>query len=394
MNPFFNEQNEIVRWYALMIDVDDRRKAEDALRESVEQLRAIIDTLPAFVWQATASGGLRYLNQQLLDYTGVSFEDHIRSGWSSVVHPDDAENALSQWRRSISTGEPYRVTKRHRRADGTYRWFEERANPMLDHARQIVCWYGIDFDIDDSKQTEDALRTERARLARALKVSAVGELSASIAHELNQPLAAVVANGHACLRWLTSEPPNLERARLTAQNIVRDGHSAAEVVSRIRALFKKAPPEKTELNLNDVIREALRLLDDEIRNNSVSIAEDLDKELPRVSADRVQMQQTLVNLLRNAIEAMEAVDQQARLLSLTSRTDQSNAVVIHVRDHGIGIDNVDRTFEPFFTTKANGLGLGLSICRSIVEAHGGRLWASANQGPGTTFSFTVPIANS
>jgi C4-dicarboxylate-specific signal transduction histidine kinase len=245
------------------------------------------------------------------------------------------------------------------------------------------------LDIDDRKQLEEALQSARRRLSVAMQIATVAELSASIAHEINQPLAAVVAKGHACVAWLSANPPNLERARLTADRVIRDGNSAAEVVRKIRALFQQVQPTMVSANINDIIAEVLNLIADEARESGASIQTDLAASLPSIVADRIQLQQTLINLAHNAIEAMTDVKDWPRVLSLASRREGDN-VLIQVRDTGHGVQDPDSIFEPFVTTKDKGMGMGLAICRSIIEAHGGRLWAEPKKGPGATFSLTLP----
>jgi C4-dicarboxylate-specific signal transduction histidine kinase len=235
------------------------------------------------------------------------------------------------------------------------------------------------------------LRATQARLSRAAQLATVAELSASIAHEINQPLGAVVANGDACEMWLSSDPPNLDRARLAVQRIVRDGNAAAEVIHRIRALFKQALPNKVVLDMNDVILEVIRLASNEIQRKKIRIETDLALNLPVTSADRVQMQQLMINLVQNAIESMETVVDRPKLLTLRSKRSDAETILIEVCDHGSGLGNADRVFEPFFTTKEKGMGMGLSISRSIVDAHEGSLWATQNEDQGTTFSFTIPV---
>jgi C4-dicarboxylate-specific signal transduction histidine kinase len=242
----------------------------------------------------------------------------------------------------------------------------------------------------DLSTREEALRTTQERLSRARQTATVGELSASIAHEINQPLAAVVAYGHACQAWLSSDPPNLERARLSAERIVRDGESAAEVVRRIRALFKQAAPAKLPVDANQVISEVLFLLKDEIRENKVEVETDLERNPQEILGDRVQLQQVMLNLTLNGIESMDAIgDRPKRLLIRSHRRPDS--MLIEIRDHGTGLKDPDKIFDAFFTTKENGMGMGLAICRSIVELHGGRLWAAPNEAAGTTFSFSLPF---
>jgi C4-dicarboxylate-specific signal transduction histidine kinase len=250
----------------------------------------------------------------------------------------------------------------------------------------------VSFDITDNREMEEVLRSTRRKLSAAMQIATVAELSASIAHEINQPLASVVTNAHACQAWLLHDPPNLERAQTTLERIIRDGHSAAEVVRRIRALFKEAAPVKAPLDMNQIVAEVLRVLSDELRDNSVIVETELEPDLPMIEVDRVQIQQTLINLVHNAIEAMHGVTDGAKSLVLRSRR-QGEELLIQVRDHGVGITDPTLIFEPFFTTKESGMGMGLSICRSIVEAHGGRVWAAANEDAGMTFSVSLPLAS-
>jgi C4-dicarboxylate-specific signal transduction histidine kinase len=228
-------------------------------------------------------------------------------------------------------------------------------------------------------------------MARAAQVATVGELAGSIAHEVSQPLAAVVANGHACVRWLSQSPPNLLRAVEAAERIVKDGKDAGEVVRRVRALFKRAAVEKVPLDLGEVIGEVLRLLDSYPARKAVSLEVDLDPELPLVSADRVQLQQLLLNLMLNALEALEPVGGRTKQLSVKATRAEAQLAVIQISDNGIGLDDPAAVFEPFVTTKPEGMGLGLAICRSIVAAHDGRLSAERNAGFGTTFTVTLPL---
>ena len=256
----------------------------------------------------------------------------------------------------------------------------------------MVSWYAVKIDIHDTREMEEALRSTRRKLSAAMQIATVAELSASIAHEINQPLASVVTNAHAAETWLSHDPPNLERAHATLGRIIRDGHSAAEVVKRIRALFKEAAPVKGPLDLNQIVAEVLRVLSDELRDNSVIVEKELEPDLPMIDADHVQIQQTLINLVHNATEAMSGVTDRAKSLLLSSRR-QGEELLIQVRDNGSGIKDPTVIFEPFFTTKESGMGMGLSISRSIIEAHGGRIWATANEDAGTAISFTLPLTS-
>jgi C4-dicarboxylate-specific signal transduction histidine kinase len=283
---------------------------------------------------------------------------------------------------------------RLRRADGVYRWMSGRAEPMRDETGRIVQWFGLCHDIDDQVHAEEALRRASDRLARATQAASLAELSASIAHEVNQPLAAIVANSHACHRWLSAEPPNLERAKITAERITRDANAAADVVSRIRALFRRTPHARSPEDVNRLIDEVCRLLAGEIAVKGIRIKTALEPDLPPVALDRVQVQQVLVNLIRNGIEAMDAVADGGRALQIRSRRDGSDAIRIEVRDAGTGFKDPERVFEPFFTTKQDGMGMGLPICRSIIESHGGRLWTADNEPRGATVAFTLPLGAS
>jgi len=392
-HPLRDEQGQILRWYAGGTDIDDRKRAEEALRKSEQELRLLIETLPAMVWRTSADGEPDYINQRYADYLGRPLAALAQEKWREIVHPDDVATASREWSWARETETPLDTTCRFRKADGEYRWFHVHAEPLLDGDGRVVRWYGVHVDIDDLKKAEEALRATQAQLSRASEIAAVSGVAASIAHEISQPLAAMVAYGHACQRWLAADPPNFERARLAAERIVRDGTSAAEVVSRIRALFKRADLSRTLVNLNQVIGEVNRLLTDEVASRNISIATDLADDLPPIWADPVQMQQVIANLARNGVDAMASEDSRPKVLDIRSRRDGTNRVLIEVRDHGSGLDDVEKVFEPFFTTKKEGMGMGLAICRWIVEAHEGRLWAARNSPRGAVFSFALPISS-
>jgi len=251
-------------------------------------------------------------------------------------------------------------------------------------------------EIAERKRAEDAYYEVRADLARANRISALGALAASISHEVNQPLAAVVTNADACAIWLSSDPPNLDEARAAVENVAREGTRASDVVRRIRAMFTKAAPETSQVQINDLIQEVGALLQDEIARNQVTVQTDLSAGLPAVRGDRVQLQQVIVNLIVNGIEAMSGITDRTRTLALRSEKRGTDELIVYVRDSGPGIAAADqrRIFNAFFTTKSQGMGMGLSISQTIVEAHGGRLWATPNNGPGVTFQFTLPVYGS
>jgi C4-dicarboxylate-specific signal transduction histidine kinase len=247
---------------------------------------------------------------------------------------------------------------------------------------------------EQTREAQMELRRASDRLAQATQAASLSELSASIAHEVNQPLAAIVANSHACYRWLSAASPNIERAKITAERITRDANSAADVISRIRALFRRSLNPRSYEDINELINGVCRRLAEEIAQKECRIDTNLEPGLPSVSLDRVQVQQVFVNLIRNGIESMDAVVGAARTLQIRSSRDSSHAIRIEVRDAGTGFSEPERAFEPFFTTKQNGMGMGLAICRSIVESHGGRLWAANNDSRGATVAFTLPLAES
>jgi signal transduction histidine kinase len=242
---------------------------------------------------------------------------------------------------------------------------------------------------DALRRVEETVRATQTRLSRATQIATMAEFAASIAHEINQPLTAVVANGHACMGWLSAQPPNLAKVHVAAERIVRDGNNAGEVVHRIRALFKRDALDKVPLDMNEVIGEVVRLLSSETAKRHVDVETELENNLPPVVGDRVQLQQLLFNLLLNGIEAMDPVVNRPKKLMIRSKGQSGNVVMVEVHDCGVGLPDPEKVFEAFFTTKENGLGMGLPVCRSILEAHDGRLWAASRE-TGTTFFFTLP----
>jgi hypothetical protein len=393
-SPLCEESGKVVKWYGTNTDIEDRRQAEQALRARERDLALIIETIPALVWCSDSGGELTYVNQRVLDYIGTTLDSLMKSGWLNFLHPDDVEPTLRAWSYAVATGEPHETQYRLCRYDGAYRWFHVLGQLLRDSEGHKTRWYGLLIDIDDRKNMEEALRSTQTRLSRATQIATVGELSASIAHEVNQPLAAVVANGHACLRWLSAQPPNLFKAREAAERIVRDGKEAGEVVRRIRALFKRAAPEEAALDLNEIIGEVLRLLDGETRKRRVTVETDLEQGLAHVVGDRVQLEQVVFNLLLNGLEAMDSVIDRPKKLRVHSKGQSQETVLVEIRDYGIGLQDPEKVFEAFFTTKENGMGMGLAICRSIIEAHRGRLWATNGKEAGATFCFTLPAQSS
>jgi C4-dicarboxylate-specific signal transduction histidine kinase len=289
----------------------------------------------------------------------------------------------------------YDLQKRYRRQDGRVIWVHASGSGVPGSDRRSRFLVEIIDDITDRQRAEDSWRQAQAELAHVTRVTTMGELAASIAHEVNQPLAAVITNGNASLRWLAAPTPNVDEAREAVQRIVRDGHRAGDVIQRVRALLRKTGPQKAWLDLNDVIQEVRTLAQSEVRRHRVSLRPELAAGLPPVLGDRIQWQQVLLNLVMNGMEAMSAVADRSRELVIRSGTHGAQGIVVAVRDAGIGLDRqtLDRLFEAFFTTKPAGMGLGLAISRTIIEAHGGRLWATPHDGPGATLQFTLPAGS-
>lgn len=641
--PLRDASGQIVRWCNLLVDIDERKKAEEALRSSQRELSVIIETMPGLVWCASPDGELSYVNGRILGYLGVERDNLLAGGWAHFLHPDDVASVVAAWSNSVASGEAFEVQARLRGGDGAYRWFHSLSQLGRDTEGNPARWYGVMIDVDDRKRAEEkvqeaylrlaeaqqlsktgsfitdllvddhnwseeafrifdfdpkvkvsvqmirdmvhpddlpsfdtviaqgmkgidvdfvfrivtslgaikhirgvarvmehvagrplfvgalqdvtqskveeeqvrrseaflaeaqrltrigsfswrvedneirwsvelyrifefdqglpvtfdligsrvhpddlplmsdmigksqsaanhleyqhrivmpnrsikhlhftahsrrdpegrleyigavqdvtqrhlaeaALATARAELANAAKISSLGVLTASIAHEVSQPLSGIITNASTCLRMLERDSPNVDNVREMARLTLRDGKRASDVILRLRALFSKKEFAREPVDLNDAAREVIVLSLTDLERNRVILRTEFADDLPLAPGDRIQLQQVISNLLRNASEAMSAVDDRPRLLHIAIRPHPGRQVCLSVADAGVGLDSerIDRLFEPFYTTKSNGMGIGLSVSRSIIESHQGRLWATPNEGPGATFSFSIP----
>jgi PAS domain S-box-containing protein len=393
-SPLRDEAGNVVRWYGTNTDIEDRKQAESALQRSEAYLAEAqkLTLTGSFGWKTLT--GETYWSEEF--YKIMGFERRIKPSLDIVMqrtHPDDRPFVQNQLDRAIHGEKNFDYEHRLLMPDGQTKHLHVRAQLVRDAsgANEMI---GAMADVTQAKKAQEALQAAQAELAHASRVAVLGEISASIAHEVNQPLAAIVANGEACLRFLAREEPDLNDVRGAVEWIVKDGNRAGDVIQRVRTLTKKTEGHRAKLDVNDAVDDVLVLLQRELLAHRISVQRDLAAGLPSVVADRVQLQQVIINLTMNAIEAMQAVAGRARRLTIRSYQDDSGQVIVAVEDSGAGFtaESQDRLFHAFFSTKPGGLGMGLSICRSIIEAHGGRLSASANTGRGATFQFALPLA--
>ena len=516
--PVRDATGRVAHWFFLYVDIDDRKRAEEAVLASEFSARMIVDGIPGLVERVSPAGEVEVVNQPLLEYFGKTLEE-LRS-WETIdaIHRDDLPLALGTFNNSLPAGQPFDIEVRLRRFDGVYRWFQSRGRPLRDAEGRILNWYVLLTDIEERKQAEDKLRrseaflaegqhlakmgsfswrvakgeitwseqlyrifefgqgvpvtleligsrvhpddapmmydmvnkasrgvsdfeyehrllmpdlsvkhvhmtahgfrdrdgsleyvgaaqdiTERrlseqalgqlrSELAYVARIASLGALTASIAHEVNQPLTGVITNASTCLRMLSADPPNVDGALETARRAIRDGNRASEVITRLRSLYSKKDVSFDAMDLNEATREVVSVCMSDLHRNQVMLRQELAENLPPIAGDRIQLQQVILNLLRNASDAMSTVEDRPRELVIRTERDEDNRVRLSVQDAGVGFaaQAADRLFDAFYTTKRDGMGMGLSVSRSVIEAHRGRLWASANDGPGATFSFVLP----
>ena len=372
----------------------ERKRTEDTLRDTQRLIQAIFDNSSAVIHVQDLNGHFVLVNRKFEEVAGLRSQE-ILGKTSFDLFPLNAVAYDAGDRQVIETGSASE-TEEVFTTDRGDRVFLTTKSLLCDESGKPYALFGISADITERKKAEADLREMQMELAHLNRVMTVGELAASIAHEINQPLAAIVWNANAALRWLALDPPNLAKAHDSAELIIRDGDRATQVLARIRALLKKTPPSKTSLDVNEFINEVVALAQSEIVQHSIRLRVELANDLPKVPGDRIQLQQVMLNLIVNAVEALLSIDDRERTLLITSGRFNDNEVRIAVSDNGPGIDpqTAQHVFDAFCTTKPEGMGMGLAISRSIVDAHGGRLWTEANEHYGATFQFTLPIAAS
>jgi PAS domain S-box-containing protein len=376
-----------------------RRRAQQAMEESERRFRLMAETVPEILWiESITPRTMLYMSPRYEQIWGRPLGDFKRDpeAWIQAVHAEDGDDVKSAWKRWLAGEGEGRldVTFRIVRPDGEVRWIHSRGSLIRDERGKPYRGSGIAEDITEERRAQEALAESQTELAHVSRLTTLGELSTSIVHEVSQPVGAMIARADAGARWLAAEPPDIAEARAALDNIAADGKRTREVIARIRALTKRQVQRTELLDINRKILDVLALADQELRRHDIAVRTELDRTLPHVAGDRVQLQQVLLNLILNAIEAMSGVHDRARELTIVSRQDDANGVQVEVRDSGTGLDpeRAERVFDAFYTTKAEGIGIGLSISRSIVKAHGGRLSAASNEPHGAVFRFSLPVA--
>jgi PAS domain S-box-containing protein len=393
-HPVLNASGDVVQFVCTMMDVTERKRAEEKLRQSEAYLAEAqkLTHTGSWVW-AVAEKRALHLSEEWYRVYGFDPNEGIPASNKPVqrMHPDDRARWQQVFDRAISEESDYEAEYRILLPDGAVRHIHSVGHPVLGASGKLVQFVGSSSDVTERKQAEEALRQAQADLARTNRVTTMGELTASLAHEVNQPIAAAATDANTCLRWLARDQPDLEEARAAASRVVKDAARAAEIMSRIRSLFKKEMSQRELVDVNDIIRGMIELLRSEATRYSISMRTELSKDLPLIMGDRVQLQQVTMNLIINSIDAMKDVDG-TREITITSQRAENEQLQVSVSDTGIGLPSqrADQIFNAFFTTKPHGTGMGLRISRSIVESHGGRLWAAPNSPRGACFAFTLP----
>jgi len=371
---------------------DELQRADAELQLQGE----LLQQLPVSAWTLNPDGTPDFVNRVWLEFAGQTL-DFIRShpeAWMTALHPDDREMAAKSFWEGVHSGKTFAFETRSLRAsDGTYRWHLQQAVVLRDSEGKALKFVGTTTDIDDQKRAEEALRQALGDLARINRVTTMGELAASMAHEISQPISGAITNANVCLRKLENDKPDLDEVRAAVTRFGRDARRAAEIIARIRSQFEKGSVNRETFGVSEMIRETVALLRDEATRYNISVRTELAADLPQIVGDRVQLQQVTMNLIVNSIEAMKDLDG-IREMVIKAQPAENEQILVSVSDTGPGFppDRAEQIFDPFFTTKPHGTGMGLRISRSIIESHGGRLWAEGASGRGATFHLNLPAA--
>jgi PAS domain S-box-containing protein len=357
-----------------------------------DTFRVMADTAPVMIWMSGPDMRCTFFNRPWLEFTGRTMEQEVGDGWAAGVCPDDLQQCLDTYVSSFKARRPFLMEYRLMRADGAYRWVLDKGIPRYGTNGEFAGYIGSAIDITEHRRAEEELRNAQADLAHVAQLTTMGHLAASIAHEVKQPLAAIVSNGGASLRLLAQDPPDLDEVRQALTEIIQDANRAADVMGSLRALMRKSEPQRIPVDVNECIKRILTLSHGELHARQVTVHAQLGEGLPAVLGDALQLERVVLNLVINGIEAMTAVTDGPRELCIRSEIDEAGDIVVVVQDSGVGLDPgvMDRIFETFYSTKPSGMGMGLSICRSIVENHGGRLWAAPGSPCGAVIQFTLP----
>jgi PAS domain S-box-containing protein len=374
--------------------VVERRRGLSRVNEEPQLQAGLLQHLPVSAWTLKPDGTPDFVNHVWLEFSGQTL-DFVRShpeAWMHAVHPDDRKRASRAFWDGVRSERGFAVETRSLRShDGTYRWHLNQAVPLRDAEGKVLRFVGTTTDIDDQKRAEEALRQAQGDLARINRVTTMGELTASLAHEISQPISGAITNANVCLRKLGSDKPDLSEVRGAVIRIERDAKRAAEIIRRIRSQFERTGLDREVLDVNEINLETVALLRDEAARYNISVRTELAAGLPPVVGDRVQLQQVAMNLIVNGIEAMKEVDGMREMV-IQSQRAENEQILFSISDTGTGFPPqlAEQIFDPFFTTKPRGTGMGLRISRSIIESHGGRLWAECVAGRGATFHLNLP----
>jgi PAS domain S-box-containing protein len=388
--PVYDTSGVVVGLLGLFTEISERKLMEAKIRESEERFRNIANCAPVLLWMSDRDKLCSFFNQGWLAFTGRSLEEEIGSGWVQGVHPDDVRHCLETYHAAFDARRPFEMEYRLRRRDGEYRWIMDSGAPRFAPDGEFMGYVGSAGDITDRKQAEERSR----QLAHLQRLAAMGELTAAIAHEVRQPLTAIMINVEAARKLLDSANPPLDELREIISDIRADDEHASEVISRIRDFTLNREARMLAFDLNSVIADTLHLFAGDAQRRRVQVLMELSPRLPLVLGDRTQLQQVLINLAINGMDAMAKVSESARYLTVQTRFNCAHHVEVAVMDRGNGIapNDLPHLFEAFFTTKGDGMGLGLSLAKSIVESHCGRIWAENDPRGGAIFYFTVPVA--